>query len=97
MQARWKHQLEPLDEEALNAIPDQSVQGNEKLQRDLAWAMSQLTTDQRAAVHLSLHREHTQEEIAEIMQAPLGTIKSHILRGKAKLQELLSEWQEVTP
>lgn len=97
LQVRRKRQIDQLDEEELAMIPDESPTRDEQLHRDLAEAMSQLTTDQRAALHLSLHRECTQEEIAEIMQAPLGTVKSHILRGKAKLRELLSDWQEVTP
>jgi DNA-directed RNA polymerase specialized sigma24 family protein len=35
----------------------------------------------------------TQEEAAEIMDCPLGTIKSLILRGKAKLRFRLSAWE----
>lgn len=65
----------------------------EDLHRDLARAMLHLTESQRVALHLSLHRECTHGEIADIMNCPLGTVKSHILRGREKLQEVLAEWR----
>lgn len=63
------------------------------LHRDLARAMVMLSPQQRMAIHLSLHKEFSHQEVAEIMRLPLGTVKSHIQRGKMKLQELLSSWQ----
>lgn len=64
------------------------------LHRDLAKAMGYLSPEQRTALHLSLHRQYTQEEIAEIMECPLGTVKSHILRGREKLKTALADWRE---
>ena len=49
---------------------------------------------QRDAVHFSLQRGFSHPEIAHIMGLPLGTVKTHVLRGRQKLQELLSDWQE---
>ena len=65
-----------------------------ELQRDIAKALAQLPPDQAMALHLHLHREHTHQEVADIMDSPLGTVKSHIQRGREKLKVLLSEWQE---
>lgn len=62
--------------------------------RDLASAMLFLSIEQRMALHLTLHRQCTQSEVADIMSCPLGTAKSHILRGREKLQEILAEWRE---
>jgi len=45
------------------------------------------------ALHLSLHRECTQQEISDIMNIPLGTVKSLITRGKALLREQLADWK----
>lgn len=72
----------------------QSVDQHQDLHRDLARAMLMLTEQQRMALHLSLHRQCTQAEVADIMDCPLGTVKSHILRGKEKLQEVLADWRE---
>jgi RNA polymerase sigma-70 factor (ECF subfamily) len=67
---------------------------NQDLHRDLAIAMLSLSPEQRSALHLTLHRQCTQQEIAEIMDCPLGTVKSHILRGREKLQIALADWRE---
>lgn len=63
------------------------------LHRDLARAMRVLSPEQRMALHLHLHRELTHEEVAEIMNCPLGTAKSHIQRGREKLKEQLDSWR----
>ena len=67
--------------------------GTTELHRDIAGALAQLPPDQAMALHLHLHREHTHREIADIMDSPLGTVKSHIQRGRKRLKVLLSEWQ----
>jgi|TARA_B110000908_G_scaffold50083_1_gene61201 RNA polymerase sigma factor (sigma-70 family) len=64
-----------------------------QLHRDLAKAMNHLNNNQRMALHLSLHRECTQQEISDIMNIPLGTVKSLITRGKALLREQLADWK----
>ncbi|MBI2992759.1 MAG: sigma-70 family RNA polymerase sigma factor [Gammaproteobacteria bacterium] len=67
------------------------------LHRDLARAMLVLSPEQRMALHLHLHRELTHEEVAEIMNCPLGTAKSHIQRGREKLRDQLSSWRSGSP
>jgi RNA polymerase sigma-70 factor (ECF subfamily) len=52
-------------------------------------AMEDLPEDQRAAVALCLGQEFTHAEAAEILRLPLGTVKSHVLRGRARLQAAL--------
>jgi DNA-directed RNA polymerase specialized sigma24 family protein len=44
------------------------------------------------ALHLSLHRDLTQNEISIIMELPLGTVKTVINRGKLALRESLDSW-----
>lgn len=61
---------------------------------DYEAAMRQLSAAQREAVHLALQRGFSHPEIADIMDLPVGTVKTHVLRGRQKLQELLSDWQE---
>jgi len=73
----------------------EAVVTNESLQlhRDLANAMNHLSDKQRMALHLSLQRECTQQEISDIMSIPLGTVKTLITRGKTSLRERLADWE----
>lgn len=52
-------------------------------------AMEELPEDQRAALALCLGQEFTHAEAAEILSLPLGTVKSHVTRGRARLQAAL--------
>jgi RNA polymerase sigma-70 factor (ECF subfamily) len=52
-------------------------------------AMEELPEDQRAALALCLGQEFTHGEAAEILGLPLGTVKSHVTRGRARLQAAL--------
>jgi RNA polymerase sigma factor (sigma-70 family) len=61
---------------------------------DFERAMLRLSPAQRDAVHFALQRGFSHPEIADIMGLPIGTVKTHVLRGRQKLQELLSDWQE---
>jgi RNA polymerase sigma factor (sigma-70 family) len=61
-------------------------------QRDIAAAMEQLSAGQQLAIKLCYEDGFTQDEAAGIMGVPLGTLKTHVLRGKKKLQLLLASW-----
>ncbi|MFT4075364.1 MAG: RNA polymerase sigma factor [Asticcacaulis sp.] len=52
-------------------------------------ALASLPLDQRAAISLCVASDYSHAEAAEILSLPLGTIKSHILKGRAKLNALL--------
>jgi RNA polymerase sigma-70 factor (ECF subfamily) len=52
-------------------------------------AMDELPEDQRAVLALCLGQEFTHGEAAEILALPLGTVKSHVARGRARLQAAL--------
>lgn len=68
--------------------------GSLDARRDLEAAMARLSQPQQWALRLSLEEELTQEEVAEVMGIPLGTVKTHLLRGKKALRTHLSSWQE---
>jgi RNA polymerase sigma-70 factor (ECF subfamily) len=55
----------------------------------LRQALSSLSIDQRAAVVMCLAHGFTHAEAAEALDIPLGTIKSHVTRGREKLREVL--------
>jgi RNA polymerase sigma-70 factor (ECF subfamily) len=57
-------------------------------------ALLALPIEQRAAVALCLAEGFSHAEAAETLGAPLGTVKSHVARGRARLLEVLSEIPE---
>ena len=54
-------------------------------------ALLALPIEQRAAVALCLADGFSHAEAAQILSAPLGTVKSHVARGRARLLQVLSE------
>jgi RNA polymerase sigma-70 factor, ECF subfamily len=65
------------------------------LRGDITRAMQSISNAQKTAVRLCLEEGYTHEAAALVMNLPLGTVKSHVLRGKANLQQLLSHWSDV--
>ncbi|MBI1341269.1 sigma-70 family RNA polymerase sigma factor [bacterium] len=59
---------------------------------DLTAALTQLPEPERVAVALCLGAGLTHEEAAAALDLPLGTVKSHVLRGRARLQGLLGDY-----
>jgi len=51
----------------------------------LETAMAELPADQRACVALCLAADFSHAEAAEALDLPLGTVKSHVARGRARL------------
>jgi RNA polymerase sigma-70 factor (ECF subfamily) len=56
----------------------------------LAVAMATLPGDQRACVALCLADGWSHAEAAEVLRLPLGTVKSHVARGRARLLAALT-------
>lgn len=54
-------------------------------------ALGGLPLEQRAAVALCLAGDFSHSDAAEVLNMPLGTVKSHVTRGKAKLLQTLGE------
>jgi RNA polymerase sigma factor (sigma-70 family) len=57
----------------------------------LADALKALPIEQRAAVSLCLAADFSHSEAAEALGMPVGTIKSHVARGRTKLLEALGD------
>ncbi len=84
---RRKRKEEPLEAPDETASVDTSSASLARL--DLEKAMAQLAPPERAALTLCYAFGHSHGEAAEILNLPLGTVKSHVLRGREKLKALL--------
>lgn len=67
--------------------PSAGAMSDERL--TLETAMAELPRDQRACVALCLAADFSHAEAAEALGLPLGTVKSHVTRGRARLLEVL--------
>lgn len=89
---RRRRREAPLDERTPEPVAPETGPLSD-LRQDLAGALARLPDDQQLALRLSLHHSLTHEEIASTTGWPLGTVKTHLSRGKDRLQELLSAWR----
>ena len=60
---------------------------------DLERAMAALSDAERAAIVQCYHNDLSHEEAAYVLGCPVGTVKTHVLRGKAKLRAALAAWE----
>jgi len=95
--ARRKHdllldadvELEAVSTEPLaHELPD--VVGKVDLER----AMATLSDGERAAITACYYADLSHEEAAQALGIPVGTVKTHILRGKAKLRARLASKED---
>lgn len=61
-----------------------------ELSNRIEMALQQINNDQRIVVLLHDSEGYTLEEISEILQVPLGTLKSRLNRARNALRKLLS-------
>jgi RNA polymerase sigma-70 factor (ECF subfamily) len=72
--------------------PSGAAASNARL--DVARALATLQPEQRAVVALCLGADYSHADAAEALGLPLGTVKSHVARGRAKLLESMGAADE---
>jgi RNA polymerase sigma factor (sigma-70 family) len=84
--------------EPLESAPEPSPSRTVEEEADLGFrrrvvqeALRRLPPDQRQALELGYYGGLTQSELAERLNQPLGTIKSRMFSGLARLRELLAQ------
>ncbi|MBY0314288.1 MAG: sigma-70 family RNA polymerase sigma factor [Bdellovibrionales bacterium] len=81
-----------------SAQDDKRAQDDERAQdygrrMDIHRALKELDSDDRLVLGLCYVQELTHPEVAEILQIPLGTVKTNVLRAKEKLKLKLLSYQ----
>jgi RNA polymerase sigma-70 factor (ECF subfamily) len=73
---------------------DETAQPDPVARVDLERAMAALSDGERAAISACYYADLSHEEAAQVLGIPLGTVKTHILRAKAKLKSRLGGWEK---
>jgi RNA polymerase sigma-70 factor (ECF subfamily) len=81
--------LRLLKRESAVARDETSFAPDPGLKLDLVKATETLPPEQKAVLLLCLGAEFTHVEAAEALALPLGTVKSHVARGREKLAAML--------
>ncbi len=81
-----------LDEENETISSTETYYPQECLVSDVDKALSQINPEYKRALLLFYQQGFDYKEIAEILEMPLNTVKTHISRGKEQLKEILQEY-----
>jgi RNA polymerase sigma factor (sigma-70 family) len=90
-EARRRKELVGIDETQLESQRDPSTV-DAGLRHDLAHALQTLPLHERTAVVLCCQNGLSHDEAARVLEIPLGTVKTNVLRGREKLKKLLAAW-----
>jgi RNA polymerase sigma factor (sigma-70 family) len=88
MEAR-RRKLEPLEDLTEPAEAEQTLEPGVRF--DLERSMAKLSLGERSALTLCYALGYSNDEAAEILGLPVGTVKSHVLRGRKKLLAMMGE------
>ncbi len=92
IRARGEHTVRPaLEEPSERDAPSHEPTVAERI--DLDRALSQLPPDVRICIVLAYGERMSHREIVAATGLPLGTVKSHIVRGAARLRDLLGAYE----
>lgn len=72
-------------------LPDENTQSNEARWRSLYFAVQSLPKEQRQVIDLAYYKGMSQSEIAEVLDWPLGTVKTRV---RSAMQSLREHWLE---
>ena len=90
-EARRRKEFVGIDETQLEGERDEQVV-DPGLRHDLMHALSLLPLQERFAIILCCQNGLSHDEAARVLDIPLGTVKTNVLRGREKLKRTLAAW-----
>jgi len=90
-EARKRKEFVGIDEERQQQEPDPQVR-DPALRHDLMYALSLLPLHERSAILLCCQNGLSHDEAARVLEIPIGTVKTNVLRGREKLKRALAAW-----
>ncbi|WP_091836803.1 sigma-70 family RNA polymerase sigma factor [Marininema halotolerans] len=85
----YKDEIEPSGSSGINSTVERRGTA-----ADVHTAINRLQEAERTAVVLRYLQDYTYDQIAEAMEMPVGTVKSHLFRGRKKLKGWLADYKE---
>jgi RNA polymerase sigma-70 factor (ECF subfamily) len=82
----------PDDDDETSGPADGDHARGAALRLDMERALAVLSDSERAAIVQCYHNDLSHEEAAYVLNCPVGTVKTHILRAKVKLKSQLAAW-----
>ncbi len=92
-EARKRKELVGIDASQLEAEQDPKTV-DPALKHDLMHALQLLPLHERSAILLCCQNGLSHDEAARVLEIPLGTVKTNVLRGREKLKKTLAEWSK---
>jgi RNA polymerase sigma factor (sigma-70 family) len=89
--ARRRKELVGIDEKQIRTQHDPQT-ADPGLRHDLMRALNLLPLNERSAILLCCQNGLSHDEAARVLDIPLGTVKTNVLRGREKLKRMLADW-----
>jgi RNA polymerase sigma-70 factor (ECF subfamily) len=90
LKALRQHGDEPVDDNIPeDRVPATDPEEDRELRDWLGKGLERLSTDQRTVVELVYGEGHTLDDVATIMQCPVGTVKARLFHARVKLRNVL--------
>ncbi|HHL42747.1 MAG TPA: RNA polymerase sigma factor [Hellea balneolensis] len=80
--------------ERFDDFPTETTPQKSGVSLDVHEAMNTLSPPERACVMMCLSYGFSHREVATALELPLGTVKSHVNRGKIKLRAFLTAYEK---
>ena len=87
-----RNRLDFIDGDESESLETYNGAPSEKIDLDIA--LAKLSTSMRLCVVLAYNDGLSHQEISDLTNIPLGTVKSNISRGAAKMRALLSDYRK---
>lgn len=91
LKALRQHGEEPIEDSNIpeDRMPATDPEEDRELRDWLSKGLERLSTDQRVVVQLVYGEGHTLDDVAAIMQCPVGTVKARLFHARVKLRNVL--------